>query len=151
HNDADTALPLHLDARMKDPAGNAAPAGMFTLPQADITVPAHGAATAHLVADTRVNAPDGSYQGYVVATGGGAVVHTPVALSREVESYDVTVRAIGPDGGPATDYGAGFTNVATGFEPNADGATVRLPKGSYFVDDWIAVPTGSDDWSYVLG
>ena len=124
HNDGDAALTLRLDARVKDPAGNAAPNGMFSLPQPDITVPAHGRVTAHLVTDTRVNAPDGRYEGYVVAVGGGTVVHTPVGLTREVESYNVTVKAIGSDGSPADEYAAVFTNVETGFSASPDGTAI---------------------------
>ncbi|WP_204003852.1 S8 family serine peptidase [Virgisporangium aurantiacum] len=152
-NDGDTAVPLHLEAHVRDPAGHAAPAGMFAVPTADITVPAHGTATAHLVADPRVNGPDGQYQGYVVATGGDTVVRTPVALNREVESYDVTVAVIGPDGVPVTDrelIGVSFANVDTGVSGSPAGSTVRLPKGTYFVISSLTI--GADpEWRYVTG
>ncbi|MEJ3746661.1 S8 family serine peptidase [Actinomycetes bacterium KLBMP 9797] len=151
HNDGDAALTLRLNVLMKDPSGNAPPADMFTLSPTHITVPAHGTATAHLVADTRINAPDGRYEGYVVASGGGTVVHTPVGLTREVESYDVTVRAIGSDGALATDHWASFANVETRFDASTDGTTVRLPKGTYFALSSITVPHGPAEWSYVLG
>ncbi|MGN9907466.1 S8 family serine peptidase [Phytohabitans sp. LJ34] len=151
HNDGDAALTLHLEVLMKNPSGDAPPAGMFTLSPAHLTVPAHGTATAHLVADTRIDAPDGRYEGFVVASGGGMVVRTPVGLTREVESYDVGVRAIGPDGAPATEHWASFANVDTRFDASTDGTTVRLPKGTYFVLESIAVPTGPEDYSYVLG
>ena len=153
HNDGDTALTLHLDARLEDPAGNAAPDGMFSLSQPDVTVPAHGTAAVHLVADTRVNAPDGRYQGYLVATGGDTVIRTAVGLNREVESYDVTVQAIGPDGGtPTTGYWAGFADVATGVQSQSDGTrVVRLPKGTYFVVDHLDVPDGSGGTTLALG
>ncbi|GAB3841836.1 S8 family peptidase [Dactylosporangium cerinum] len=156
HNDGDTAVTLHLEAQVQDPAGHAAPAGMFTLPTADVAVPAHGTAVAHLVADPRVSGPDGQYQGYVVATGGDTVVHTPVALNREVESYDVHVAVIGPDGVPVTDhdlFGVSFADVRTGFSAGTAGSTVRLPKGTYFVTSNLAVAIGTDDveWRYVSG
>jgi hypothetical protein len=118
---------------------------MFALPAADVTVPAHGAATARLVIDPRVNGPDGQYQGYLVATGGDTVVHTPVALNREVESCDVPVQVIGLDGAPVIDhdaFGVSFANVSTGFTAGATGPTVRLPKGTYFATYFLA----SDSW-----
>jgi subtilisin family serine protease len=144
HNDGDAALALRLDTRMKDPSGNAAPHGMFTLSQSDVTVPAHGTATVHLVTDTRVNGPDGRYEGYVAASGGGAVVSTRVGLTREVESYDVALRAIGADGTAAAEYSANFVNVETGFQASSHDAAVRLPKGTYFVVNSVAAANGSD-------
>ncbi|MEV6305706.1 S8 family serine peptidase [Actinoplanes sp. NPDC051861] len=137
HNDGDSALTLNLGTRVQDPAGNAAPDGMFRLSQSAVTVPAHGTATVDLVTDTRVTAPDGRYQGYVVATGGDTEIHTPVGLTREVESYDVTVRAIGLDGAAPTEFSASFSNVETGAYESSDGRTVRLPGGTYFLRSWV--------------
>ena len=59
------ASPLTLDvtAELAGPDGKAAPAGMFTVSPAEITVPAGGTAQVTLTTDTRVEAADGGYSG----------------------------------------------------------------------------------------
>ncbi len=153
HNDGDAPVTLHLSPRMRGPAGDA-PAGMFTVTPADLVVPAHGKATAQLVADTRVDGPDGRYEGAVVGTGGGTAVRTPVALTREVESYDVTVTGFDGSGGTPYELLVGFSNVDTGgyYDVIADGGVrrARVPKGTYFVIATISTPIGNDQFSHVL-
>jgi hypothetical protein len=59
-----------------------------------------------------------------------------------VESYDVTVQAIGPDGKPVADrelFECIFTNVSTGSGTIAAGPTVRLPRGTYLVTSNLSV------------
>jgi subtilisin family serine protease len=81
---------LELAAEITGPDGKAAPAGMFTLSTTRVTVPAGGSAQVDLTADTRGEHADGSYSGVVVASSDDRTLRTPVALQREVESYDVT-------------------------------------------------------------
>ncbi|MET0492053.1 MAG: S8 family serine peptidase [Actinoplanes sp.] len=110
-----------------------APAGAFTTADSTLTVPAGGTATTTVTADTSVDGPDGVYSGYLTATAAGGVqVQTPIAVDREVESYDVTFSTLGRDGKPAENA------FVTLFDPEAGkfydvngGATKRLPKGEY--------------------
>ncbi|MEU3601712.1 S8 family serine peptidase [Streptomyces sp. NPDC006798] len=137
---ADVVLELAVDAR--NPAGGPAPAGFLTTDRQRLTVPAGGTASVGLTADTRVEGGgDGRYSATVIATGGGQSVRTPVTVEREVESYDVTVRAIDRDGSPDPNGMvrlAGYEGLgaATYHEPDlVNGtATVRVPKGLFFLD-----------------
>ncbi|GIJ64201.1 hypothetical protein Vau01_117170 [Virgisporangium aurantiacum] len=71
-----------------------APAGLFALSRASVTVPAGGTATVTLTADTRADVPDARYGGYVVAKAGDARVVTPFAVDKETEHYDLTVNRL---------------------------------------------------------
>ena len=128
---------LDLTADVKGPDGKAAPAGLFTVSPAKVTVPAGGEAKTTITADTKVNAPDGAYSGAVVASNG---LRTLVSVNREVESYDTAVSVIGADGNPATDASTVFINTATGKTYPGNAANVRLPKGEYVVDSGILTP-----------
>jgi hypothetical protein len=107
---------------------------MFTLAPTRVTVPAGGEATASVTADTRLGALDGAYSGSVVATGGAEPLRTPVAVDREVESYDVTFDHRDRSGAPAGQY---FTFLVGASNDRAEFLvtgrdTLRLPKGEYF-------------------
>ncbi|WP_371409862.1 S8 family serine peptidase [Micromonospora zamorensis] len=113
-----------------------APSGMLTVSPTTLVVPAGGRAQATITVDTRVDAPDGVYQGALTATGAGDLrVRTPFALNREIESYDVRLDHTGRDGRPATEYTTVAANLATGeFSTLAvapGGGILRLPKGRY--------------------
>ncbi|MEW1545279.1 S8 family peptidase [Streptomyces tsukubensis] len=144
--------PVTLDLALtgaKDPAGNPAPAGFFALGARQLTVPAGGSASVDLTANTRVEGGgDGHYTAAVTATGGGQTFRTHAVVEREVESYDVTLKAVARDGTPdtrATAYLLGYSGIGKyAFrEPDLSTGTVtlRLPKGDYFLD---GSSTGSD-------
>ncbi|WP_411082004.1 S8 family peptidase [Streptomyces sp. cmx-18-6] len=142
------------------PKGKPVPAGFFTLGAQQVTVPAGGTAAVQLTADTRLGGTvTGAYAAYVVATGGGQSVRTSVAVERERETYDVTLKAIGRTGKvPATvDFtlddlvgAADYTGFTAKFTNGV--AKVRVPKGTYALDsaivsapkskeiDWLAQP-----------
>ncbi|WP_328444458.1 S8 family serine peptidase [Streptomyces sp. NBC_00386] len=152
---------LDLSVSALDPAGKPAPAGFFALGTTRVTVPAGGRTDVDLTADTRIGDADGTYSGYVTATGAGQSVRTAVAAVREAESYDVTLRTIDRDGTDARNFTNNLIGVAgpakgfqarIGDEPGTH--TIRVPKGSYTFDtavyqdpsdftkgtDWIAQP-----------
>ncbi|MBC2900852.1 S8 family serine peptidase [Streptomyces sp. PSKA01] len=138
---------LKLSATATNPKGQPAPAGFFKLGATTVTVPAGGKATVDVTVNTKLGGTlDGAYSAYVTATGGGQSVRTAAAVQREVESYDVTVKHIGKDGQPTDVYNTvllGYTGLATnrsyGVPPVASGTTtLRLPKGQYLLDAWIA-------------
>ncbi|GAA2379230.1 serine protease [Catellatospora methionotrophica] len=113
-----------------------APAGMLTVSPATLVVPAGGRAEATVTVDTRVDTPDGVYQGAITATGAGdLLVRTVFALDKEIESYDVKLPHSGRDGKPATDYETVAANLTTGefttLTGTPGGGTMRLPKGRY--------------------
>ncbi|MFD8210246.1 S8 family serine peptidase [Streptomyces sp. NPDC059695] len=160
-NLGDTNVTLDLSVSTVDPSGKPAPAGFFTLGASKVTVPAGGTAEVDLVADTSVGEADGTYSGYVTATGGGRSVRTAAVAVREAESYDLTVRTLGRDGADAQNFATTLTGVggpAANFQARVDnepGAhTIRVPKGSYTLNtavyqdpsdytagtDWISQP-----------
>ncbi|MFI8509889.1 S8 family peptidase [Streptomyces sp. NPDC085460] len=156
---ADVTLDLSVSGL--GPAGEPAPEGFFTLGASRVTVPAGGTAEVELTADTRVGGTDGSFTGYVTATGAGLSVRTAAVAVREAESYDLTVRTLGRDGADARDFANTLTGIAgpaAGFQARVDNEpgshTLRVPKGSYTLNtavyedpsdytkgtDWIAQP-----------
>jgi subtilisin family serine protease len=149
---------LSLSAKATDPKGKAAPAGFLALGATKVTVPAAGTASVPVIVNTKLGGTlDGAYSAYVTATGGGQSVRTAAAVVREVQSYDVTLKFIGRDGQPATNYLAGlFGMTGLGKEQSyspydASGTvTVRVPKGGYVLDTGILVDpkdmTKGIDW-----
>ncbi|GLZ28977.1 serine protease [Lentzea sp. NBRC 105346] len=103
-----------------------APAGMFTVSPSKLVVPAGGEAKATVVADTTVDAPDGAYVGVLRA----GPLRTPLNVTREVESYDLSVHHLDAAGQPAGRFSTRLVNTETGRGYFADGR-VRLPKGRY--------------------
>ncbi|WP_437075291.1 S8 family peptidase [Streptomyces sp. enrichment culture] len=146
-NLGDKDVTLSLSATATDPKGRPAPAGFFKLGATKVTVPAGGRATVGMTADTRLGGTvDGTYSAYVTATGDGQSVRTAAAVQREVESYDLTLKAVNRDGTPAKHWGASLFGVAgladdrVYFPYDADGtAVVRVPKGTYLLDSSISV------------
>ncbi|OQR60958.1 hypothetical protein B6E66_27455 [Streptomyces maremycinicus] len=144
---------LDLSAAGVGPDGKPAPADMFTLDAQRLTVPANGTGTVGLTADTRPGGDlDGVYTGTVTARGTDQTVRTTAAVEREVETYDVTVRHLGTDGEPATDYWPALYGLTGLGVAGHDYATVsltgtytaRLPKGVYFLDATISGADGTD-------
>jgi subtilisin family serine protease len=140
HNSGPAPVTLDLTADVRDPAGKPAPASMFTLTPSTLTVPAGGQAQAVLTTDTKVSGPDGIYSGVILAGG----VRTPVAVTREVESYSVTMKFLGFDGNPTPDYGLRFVDVdhPKAYLPYDESGTVvaRLPKGRFYLDSAVQNP-----------
>ncbi|MER8041620.1 S8 family peptidase [Streptomyces sp. NPDC094032] len=150
--DQPVTLALTLDAR--DPQGNPAPAGFFSLGADRLTVPAGGTATVDLTNDTRPGGTlDGVYSVQVLAAGDRQSVRTPAVVQREAEAYDVTFEHIGEEGKPATGFGSSVRGLTPDlFRKEASvvsgsgSSTVRLPKGSYYLDSHIDGPTGGTNW-----
>lgn len=146
---------LKLSSTATNPKGAAAPAGFFKLGATTVKVPAGGKASVPFTVNTKLGGTvDGNYSAYVTATGGGQTVRTAAAVQREVESYDVTVKHIGKDGQPTKDYNTvlfGYSGLADqrfyAVTVDESGTTkMRLPKGNYLLDAWIA-----KDWVNMEG
>jgi subtilisin family serine protease len=135
-NLSDTELALTLSIEARGPDGT--PADLFSLSASELTVPAGGTASVTVTGDTRLGQADGVYSGAVVATGNGSTTRTPVAITREVESYDLTVNVLGRDGEPTADYVAtlgGLDNLEYRYPYDEDGSLrIRVPKGRYLLD-----------------
>lgn len=135
--DGDVTLSLAVEATGPD----GAPAELFSLSAGELTVPAGGTAAVTITGDTRLGTVDGAYSGAVVATAGESVTRTPVAITREVESYDLTVNLLGQDGGPTGSGDTmlmGIDNDTFAFLYDEDGsAEIRVPKGRYLLHHTI--------------
>ncbi|MCP3757875.1 S8 family peptidase [Streptomyces sp. TBY4] len=138
---------LKLTTSGTDPSGRPAPAGMFTVKDAQLTVPAGGTATTAVTADTRKGTVDGAFGGTVLASGGGQEVRTGLVVEREVESYDVTLNHLDVNGGNPATYYTTVTKLGTGMEgrfevPYDPSGTVvqRLPKGNYLLEGVVWGP-----------
>ena len=146
HNSGTEPLTLDMAADLHGPDGAPAPEGMFTVEPAQVTVPAGGEAAVTLTTNTAVEAPDGRYTGNLVATGGTSTVRTPVNVTREVESYNVTLHFLDHDGKPAENAWFRFTDLdhPKDYGPNAPSDTyvVRVPKGRFFFDSSVTTVVG---------
>ncbi|WP_305783434.1 hypothetical protein [Symbioplanes lichenis] len=109
-------------------------------------MPAGGTAQVRVTADTRA-LPVGVHQGHLVATSGTSRVVTPVAVEKEPERYQLTIKHIGLDGAPAADY---FTQIYTPGDGgdfwmpwDASGTvTLRLPRGRFTAGSYLTSGDG---------
>ncbi|WP_405091106.1 S8 family serine peptidase [Micromonospora sp. NBC_01392] len=142
-NGGTTPLTLELSAGFTGPGGRSAPAGMLTLSASRLTVPAGGTAQVTVVVDTRLGGADGYWTGRLTARSGDTVAVTPLAVNREVESYDLTLTHRNRAGSLTGDFYTtliGLDDGATRDVFDADGeATIRVPKGRYGVQSLLFV------------
>ncbi|MFF5214956.1 S8 family serine peptidase [Micromonospora sp. NPDC000442] len=118
--------------------------GPFSPSASSVTVPAGGSAEIAVSGDPR-SAPHGQVTGYLVGTDaatGAPVTRTALALLKEEERYDLTVKLRGRDGEPVSSTiavkraGEWFT-----WSFAVDGEqTLRLPPGTYTVETALDVP-----------
>ncbi|MFI6179161.1 S8 family serine peptidase [Nonomuraea sp. NPDC051191] len=128
-NDGPEPVTLRLSAR--------AAADVFEVSPGTLTVPAGGRAEATVTADTRGDVADGPLGGYLEATAeNGTTVSTPLAVVKEVESYDLTLDRPGAADVLTTLYRTDVDrkdwNPVT-VQPGGR-VTLRLAKGTYLVD-----------------
>ena len=138
--------PVTLDLALDVTGPSAVPHGMFTVSPAQVTVPAGGRASATVTTDTRIDSADGVYSGVLTATGGGQSVRTPLVVTREVESYDVTMKFIDHNGSPTDEYSFRFVDVDIqkaywSMEP-ASTIVMRLPKGEFYFEGGVYTLVG---------
>ncbi|MDG4804837.1 S8 family serine peptidase [Micromonospora sp. WMMD980] len=151
HNGGTAALTLDLGAEFTGPGGRSAPAGMVSLSATRLTVPAGGTAQVTVVVDTRLGV-DGYWTGRLTARSGDTVAVTPLAVNREVESYDLTVthrdRAGALTGNHLTTLIGLDDGVTRDVFDAAGKSTVRVPKGRYGVQGLI-FKEGDQGWSEI--
>ncbi|WP_157882388.1 S8 family peptidase [Streptomyces silvensis] len=135
---------LALSATAVGPGGRPAPAGMFTIKDAELTVPAGGTAKTTVTVDTKLGSTDGTFGGTVLASGDGQSVRTGLVVEREAESYDVTLKHLNIDGASTGSFATTLTERSTQQKtevPTTGGTvTVRLPKGTYVLESSIHGP-----------
>jgi subtilisin family serine protease len=138
------AAQLELALDVLGPDGSAAAAGMFTVTPASVDLPVGASVSVTLTANTSITGSDGIYSGRLLASAGGDItVGVPLAVSREVESYDLTLRTLDRSGAPSIDWTGGIVGMENrtwqSVEPSAGGGdvTLRLPRGRYAYETFI--------------
>jgi subtilisin family serine protease len=145
HNADDRPQTLRLSLPVRGPADEPVPDGMFQLSETTLTVPARGKADVEVTVNTALPAADGTFGAHIVATGDDGVrVSTPVAVDREAESYDLTLRVLDAAGEETDNHFAfvfGVDQVRFRPVPGIDGSgTLRVRAGRYHVDAAINTP-----------
>ncbi|MET8271070.1 S8 family serine peptidase [Streptomyces sp. NPDC005096] len=125
--DAPVSLDLAIDS--------AAPAGLFTLSDSRVTIPAHDTATISLTADLDRLAADQAISGMVTGTDASGVVRarTLIGVAKEGQRQTLTVVAKDRLGQPLSGYAiliAEHTLTAVELDGSGTGTT-RLPAGDY--------------------
>jgi subtilisin family serine protease len=149
-NLGDESVRFDLTATMLGPDGKPAPDGALRLSATTLEIPASGTASVTVTSNTRHNGPDGVYSGRITATAGDLTVTTPVAVEKEVESYDLTIRAVGRNGETPPAYSAALLALDSDLvaeTKETDGEwNVRVPRGRYHLNSYIHTRIGEDDY-----
>jgi subtilisin family serine protease len=151
-NLGDQPLTLALSATITDAAGEPAPAGAIKLSATTLLVPAGGTASVDVTSDTRHDGPDGYYTGHLTAVGSGTTIDTTFTVDKEVESYNLTLDFVAPDGTPGSGdtFIHGLDNDYSELAPVDGTLKRRLPKGRYLIDSYQLVPNGTSEDSYLV-
>ena len=136
----DSAVPVTLDLRVDaaTPGGTTAPAGLFTVMPAQLTVPAGSKASVTVTADVAKAPAGGQFGGALIASASGVTVRTAVVVDLEPESYDLVVNGIERSGEGAKYVNASLVDLETGallfLDKDADGRLRRrVPIGEYLL------------------
>ncbi|MFD7959333.1 S8 family serine peptidase [Streptomyces zaomyceticus] len=148
-NSSDAAVELNL-------AVEGMPAGVATLADTALTVPAHGSASTTVTGDGS-KAPVGQSSGRVTASAAGtAVAHTALGLVKEEERYTLTVHVKDRDGAPTAAH-LGVQQLVEGVDPfpaavgESGTLELRLKPGTYTVDSFLDVRGSHGEDSLGLG
>ncbi len=147
-NDSDSAVTLDLHADFKNVKGNAAPNGMLTVSESQITIPANGTKDVTVALNPQLGDLGTRYEGHLTATDseGKQVAHTSMGMVKEEEKYPLTFNATDRNGNPT------LTSVALINKDLAkpefivvNGSTeLRLPPGTYSAMSYMSVDTETD-------
>ncbi len=158
-NDSDQLANLTLDARLTDPNGQQAPETAVQLSTKELTVPAHGTAQVVVTSNTNHGGPDGQYVGKLTAqVASGGSLTTTLAVLREAESYDLTVRHLDRTGAPTTDYydtliDRDATDARDGSQfglNDGEGYRIRLPKGRYLLESFFGTEVDAKESTQLI-
>jgi len=146
-NTGESASTLSLATSLKDSAGATAPAGVLTLDQSSLTIPAGGSAKVKVTINPQAG-PVGAYSGRVVATGpDGHVTVVPVGFVKGPKLHAFTVQLELPAGlhqwFPSYEVDR-VDDLETGpYQQFLDGAwTRRTENGHDIVEQTVSVPEG---------
>jgi hypothetical protein len=138
------AATVDLRVELENEDGDPAPAGMISVTPSQLTLGPGGEASAQVTVDVEAG-PPGLYSGAVIATpASGPAVRVPIGFYKEPERYNLTIKAVGRDGKPASYADAGVMNVDDGeqfadfvFLDETGSATVRVAPGRYHIMGFV--------------
>ncbi|MFF7181342.1 S8 family serine peptidase [Streptomyces sp. NPDC008121] len=146
-----TASPVELSLAVEG-----VPAGVATLADTTLTVPAHGTAATTVTGDG-TKAPVGQSFGRITASAGEAILaHTAVGMVKEGERHTLTVHVKDRAGAPAPAH-LGVQRLAEGHDPfpetvgESGTLRLRLQPGTYTVDTFLDVRGSKGEDSLGLG
>lgn len=147
-NDSDSAVTLDLHADFKNGKGNAAPNGMLTVSESQITIPANGTKDVTVTLNPHLGDLGTRYEGHLTATDsdGKQVAHTSMGMVKEEERYPLTFKATDRNGNPAPTVVALVNKAFAKPEFIAVNGSIelRLPPGTYSAMSYMAVDTETD-------
>lgn len=147
-NGGDTALTLSVSLATLGPDGREAPTGMFTVDKSSVTVPAGGTATVNVTGDTRHGTLDGAFSAQLLARATGVQVVTPIGVTREADTQNLTMNFTGPDGAAPRSVQVIATNLDSRrtflFSTIGTSVSPRLPAGDYVVSASIRAADTTD-------
>jgi subtilisin family serine protease len=153
-------LTLALGFSPKDQNGNAAAAGVFSMP-ASVTVPARTTAKVMLTIDPAKSKTGLLYQGRINATATGVVVRTPLSVNIQPEAHDVTLDITDRNGNKVDDFETGQLTEIPHLIDLVKGSTIdmqiqdgnfvaHVPRGAYTIALDVLTPIGDDSVSTTL-
>ncbi|MFF2447967.1 S8 family serine peptidase [Neobacillus sp. NPDC058068] len=146
-NDSDSAVTLDLHADFKNGKGNAAPNGMLTVSESQITISANGAKDVTVTLNPQLGDLGTRYEGHLTATDseGKQVAHTSMGMEKEDERYPLTFNATDRNGNPAFTYVALLDkNMKPDFIGVNGTMEVRLHPGTYSAMAYMEVDSETD-------
>jgi hypothetical protein len=133
-NSGTSPVHLSLSAALRGADRQPAPARMVRVDPPAIDVAAGTRVDVVVTVDSNGDQADGRYEGAVIATSADDLrIVTPIAVEREVESYELTMRTEDRDGNPAFASAAlvGLDAGTIDFIDIDGEATLRLPRARY--------------------
>ncbi|OXS63791.1 S8 family peptidase [Rossellomorea vietnamensis] len=151
-NEGKEEVTLELDATFTNAEGNEAPAGMLTLSQESVTVPAGGKVDVNVTLDSTLGETGSRYQGFLTAKADGKeLVRTTMAMVKEEERYPLTLNATDRDGEKGLAYVVLFSEKMEPEVVAVDGSLeLRLPPGTYSAMSLMDVDADTDDMGVAL-
>ncbi|OLF14169.1 hypothetical protein BLA60_03185 [Actinophytocola xinjiangensis] len=135
-NAGDAPVTLTLRADVTGANGEPAPAGLVTLAEDTVTVPAGGSAPVDVLVTGQEDGA-GTYSGVLVATDGTVGTRTAISVYQQEQRFSFTANLLDRDGAaPGADFWAlaHIFDVETGDMYLAySGETISLPRGRYSV------------------
>ncbi|WP_459719620.1 S8 family serine peptidase [Actinophytocola sp. KF-1] len=154
-NTGDTAVTLSLRAGLVDGKGQPAPAGLVTLADDVVTVPAGGSAPVEVVV-TGQEGRTGTYSGVLVATNADGTVRTRTAIAvyQQEQRHAFTPNLVDRNGAEPVADGRSLAYVLdldSGVAYYAlSGTTITLPRGRYAVHATIFTDEPGKESSYTV-